>query len=296
MTEANFIPAVGTPLTEAELLDEEGFERQLSDFARCGIRSIFTAGSMGAMQLLRDETYRRLIERSCQLWKGKGELLVGAGDTGFRRTADRIEFLNQHAIDGVVVLAPFFWKFSQDELLDYFSSLAAISRAPLYLYDLPQVTGTKIEFDTALKLAKVPNIVGIKCSDEPGYARRLVDELGPSFRVIIAQPSLIDVFLRHGLREHLDGIYGIAPHWAVALGRAASRGDWTEAGEYQRKMLRLVRIFQRYDIGAFTPLMNLRGIPGTFAPRPCRRLSAEEDDALCSDPLVQELAATGSVP
>jgi dihydrodipicolinate synthase/N-acetylneuraminate lyase len=289
---ANFIPAVGTPLTEDERLHDIGFARQMNDLASHGIRSVFVAGSMGAMQLLGDDTYRQLIERSVELWKGRGELMAGAGDTSFRRTRDRIEFLNRFPLDGVVVLAPYFWKVSQDELIEYFTSLAGISRAPLYLYDLPQVVGTKIQLETALALSKVPNLKGIKCSDEPGYARQLIDRLGPSFRVIIAQPNLVDVFLRHGIREHLDGMYLIAPHWAMAIGEAAGREDWATAATYQQKLSRLLGMFHRFGTPAFSPLMNVRGIPGAFAPRPVRRLSEADREQLLAEPIVAELART----
>src|SRR4051812_8709954 len=141
MKEPIFIPAIGTPLVDgAETLHTEGLAAHLQDLFDAGITHIFTAGSMGAMPLLRDETYRQLIDRSVELWKGRGRVLAGAGDTSFARTRDRIEFLNQRTLDGVVVLAPYFWTFDQSQLIDYFTELARFSRAPLYLYDLPQVT------------------------------------------------------------------------------------------------------------------------------------------------------------
>ena len=91
---ARFTTAIGTPLTDDEQLHDDGLICELEDQARHGIPGILVAGSMGAMQLLADETYRRLVERAVELWRGKGELLVGAGDAGFVRTRDRLKFLN----------------------------------------------------------------------------------------------------------------------------------------------------------------------------------------------------------
>jgi len=288
MRRARFMPAIGTPLTDEELLHEKGLEAELAMLANSGIRSIFVAGSMGAMPLLRYQTYQRLVEFSASLWRGD-EIMVGAGDTSFGRTRERIEFLNRFPLNGVVVLAPYFWKFSQEDLIGYFIELAAASRHPLFLYDLPQVTGTKLQLETVLALSNTPNIAGIKCSDEPGYARLVKDRAGERFRVIVAQPYLVDMCLRHGMNEHLDGIYTVAPEWTVAIGCAAEREDWSQAAEWQRKLSDLVLVFREFGMPAFTPLMNQRHVPGNFVPRPFRPLSDERQRELLARPVVREL-------
>jgi len=118
MAEARFITAIGTPLTDNEELLVEGLAEELADQWTHGVSGVLVAGSMGAMQLLTDETYRQLVSRSVELSAGRGEILVGAGDAGHARTVQRIEFLNQFEIDGVAVITPFFWEFSQAELVD----------------------------------------------------------------------------------------------------------------------------------------------------------------------------------
>ena len=107
MKSAHFITAIGTPLTEDEALHEQGLEAHLADQRNSHIDGILVGGTMGAMQLLTEETYRRLVRRAVELWAGHGEIFVGAGDTGLARTRERILFLNQFQIDGVAVLAPY---------------------------------------------------------------------------------------------------------------------------------------------------------------------------------------------
>jgi len=178
---AYFISAIGTPLEEDECLHEEGLRAELEDQWRHGIHGILAAGSMGAMQLLTDATYRRLVKACVEVTAGRGEILIGAGDTGFARTRERIRFLNGCRIDDVAVLAPYFWRFGQVELTEYYRALADESKAPLYLYDLPQVTGTKLATETILALAGHPNIRGAKMSCEFPLARHVIDRAaGPS--------------------------------------------------------------------------------------------------------------------
>ena len=289
MSRPYFITAIGTPLTEDEVLHEKGMEIQLADQWNHGIAGILVAGTMGAMQLLRDETYRRLIERSIALSVGKGEVLVGAGDAGFARSKDRIEYINQFKVDGIAVLTPYFWKFSQAELVEYYRSLADISKAPLYIYDLPVVTGTKVSMETFLELSKHPNIRGAKLSCDVDFVRQLYDRIGDTFRIIIASPNLVDVCLKYGITEHLDGVWAIMPKWTVALGECAAKGDWEAAAKYQRQITELRNLLPKYGFAAFTNMMNARGIPGDFVPRPLTRLSEAQKEELLNEPIMKKL-------
>ncbi|HEV2294455.1 MAG TPA: dihydrodipicolinate synthase family protein [Tepidisphaeraceae bacterium] len=291
---ATLISAIGTPLNDAELLHEDGLAAHIDDQWSNGISGLLVAGTMGLLQLLRDETYAALVRRSVEFSRGKGEILVGAGDCGFARTRERILFLNTQDVDGVVVLAPYFLTFTQPELLDYFNALAGESRAPLYLYDLPQRTRCKIELPTALALSKHSNIRGIKCSDQPTYARELRDALGAEgdeqFRIVIAQAAMVDIFLRGGFREHLDGMFAIAPHWTVEIGRCAQRGDWEAAAVFQRRLNALQHLVIRYGVfPTMTVVLNARGIPGTYAPRPLKPLDSATRDLLLADAAMTDL-------
>ena len=296
---ATLISAIGTPLDHDELLHADGLSAHLDDQWSNGITGLLVAGTMGLLQLLRDETYSALVRRSVEFSGGQGEVLVGAGDCGFARTRDRIAFLNTQKVDGVVVLAPYFLTFSQTELLDYYRALADHSRAPLYLYDLPQRTKCKIELSTALALAKHPNIRGAKCSDEPTYARKLRDALDADgradFRIIIAQSGMVDVMLHGFFREHLDGMFAIAPRWTSEIVEAAAKDDWAAAAEWQRRLNGLAALLGRYGVfPSMTAMLNARGIPGNFCPRPIKQLDDAGRDALLAEPIMTEYLAAGA--
>jgi 4-hydroxy-tetrahydrodipicolinate synthase len=125
------------------------------------------------------------------------------------------------------------------------TDLAEEARAPLFLYDHPQSTRVNLALDTVVKLSGHPNIRGIKCSDNPSYMRQLLDLTGDRFRVILAAPLLMDVFLRHGAREYLDGVFCLCPSQVVRIGRAAAEGNWQTAANLQQRLNALVRLLTR---------------------------------------------------
>lgn len=290
MENYSLISAVGTPLNNDDSLHLEGLERHLEDQWHGRITGILVGGTMGLMQLLSDQTYADLVMHTVRHSSGRGEIMIGAGDTSLARTRDRVQFLNKFKLDGVVVLNPFFWEFEQSQLINYFSRLAEESTNPLFLYDLPALTGTKLTLETVLKLSEHRNIRGIKCSGQASWTRQLRDLAPTDFRVIFAEADLIDALMRHGIREHLDGIFAIAPHWTAAIAEASAAGQWAKAAQHQQRLSALLRLFIRYGVfQSTTAVLNARGIPGKFSPAPMEPLSETDRKKLLAERLVQEL-------
>lgn len=291
MSAPYFIAALGTPLGEEEQLHIGGLQAQFDSQIRGEMDGVLVGGTMGMMQLLRDDTYLDLLRHSAEYWQGKGEIFVGVGDASFARSRDRLRLVNEFPVDVVVVLAPYFMKFGQDQLIEYYSALANESKAPLYLYDLPQSTGTSLSHSTIHTLAKHQNIRGIKCSGDVAQVRVLTDSFaGTDFRVIVAQPLLVDTLMRHGMRQHLDGVFAMFPNWVKQMKHAVATENWTTAAELSQRMGRVMPRLQHYGVmSAMTAIMNSKGIAGSFAPRPFPALSASQVDELLREPTVLAL-------
>ncbi|WP_437193151.1 dihydrodipicolinate synthase family protein [Planctomicrobium sp. SH527] len=297
MSQFHLITALCTPLNSEEQLHVEGLEAHIEDQLSHGIQGLLAGGTMGVMQLLTEETWLDLINHSVRINAGRAELLVGVGDTGFIRTRDRIKMVDELDIDGIVVLSPFCIKFKQPELIHYFESLADVSNKPLYLYDLPQMTGTKLEVETVRRLASHPNIHGIKCSDQFSTSRPLLDTLLDHFRVIIAQPLLLDMLLRSGVKEHLDGIFGLVPHWMQHMVNAAENKDWGTVEEVQRDIAALLDCLINFQAPLFSSaaeLLKERGIPGNVAPAPYRPLTPEQREQFLNISIIRKALASNS--
>jgi 4-hydroxy-tetrahydrodipicolinate synthase len=288
---AKLISAICTPLTDDDSLHVEGLAAHLEDQWKHGISGVLVGGTMGLMQLLDDQTYRDLVSQSVKLSKGRGEILVGVGDTSYKRTLERIRFVEKFDVDGIVILSPYFYQLGQAELIAYFQSLADQAKKPIFLYDLPGRTKTTIELDTVLQLSKHPNIRGIKCSGEWTGVRRLIDRVDPSFRVVPAQPLMVDHLARLGYGENLDGVYSIVPGLSTSIVEAVAKGDEKLAAVQQGKLTELLMVLvSAYPLfPACSAVLNARGIPGKVHHLPTKSLTKEQTERLLSDPRVSPL-------
>jgi 4-hydroxy-tetrahydrodipicolinate synthase len=285
--------AVATPLSADDGLHEEGLRAHLQEQIDARVDGILLAGTMGVMPLLTARTYENLIRTGTEFWSPHGEVLVGVGDLSLARTRERIQILNDIPVDGAVVLTPFFLTYSQDELIEYFTSVANESRAPVFLYDLPQRTGNGLDVETVLRLAEHPNIVGIKCSGDLSQVRRLIDCVkGSNFRVIVAQATLIDILLRAEVNEHVDGVYSLVPHLVRSIFDAAERSDWARAADKTQLLRGFLAQLCKYGVfAATTAILNSKKISGNFAPSPHRPLSAAAREELLAETAVRAALA-----
>ncbi len=289
-TSTRFISAIGTPVCPDHSLDHRAFEHHVEDQLQAGIHGLLIGGTMGLMQLLPDRTYVELVEAAGRVGRNRCEVMVGVGDTSFERTRQRIELTNRQVLDAVVILTPYFYPFTEHELFDYYTSLADFSRHPVYLYDLPVITKVKLSHTLVERLADHPNIHGIKASCDAAWTTELVARVGDRFRVIVAQPEQVVTLTQQGMREHLDGIFALAPAWTTAMGKAIDDGDWAAAASYQSRLNQLLDVVRGTRVHpAFSAILNARGIPGFYAPLPFRALTCDERTTLLDEPIVRAL-------
>ncbi len=296
MKRPRIISAIGTPLHPDGRLHEDGLRLHLTDHWDAGIDSVLVGGTMGLMQMLTDAAYRALVEQSVACSAGRGELLVGVGDTSLPRTLDRVGFVNGFDVDGVVVLSPHFLPVEQGWLVEYYHAVADAARAPVLLYDLPPIVGYALEADVICAAAEHPNIIGIKCSGPIDTARQLQARLGDGFRIVLAQPMNIDAFVRVGFHEFLDGVFALAPSWMVSLADAIEAEDWDRVSREQRRLTELlVLLRQDNPFRGFSLLMNQRGVPGQFVTSPIAQPTQAMREALLRSPVVEQLLAETSL-
>jgi 4-hydroxy-tetrahydrodipicolinate synthase len=190
-----------------------------------------------------------------------------------------------------VVLSPFFMTLGQADLIAYFEGLADRSRKPIFLYDLPIATRTSLQLETVLRLAKHPNIHGIKCSGEWTATRRLMDHVGDEFRVVPAQCDILDMLVRCGVRSNLDGIYAVLPDLSASIVDAAERGDYALAAVQQRKLTEFRQLLlTKYSLfPACEAVLTARGVPGKFHPAPVKSLDRGQLERFFNEPLIREL-------
>jgi 4-hydroxy-2-oxoglutarate aldolase len=175
----------------------------------------------------------------------------------------------------VLVITPSFYKsaITQDALVKHYQAIADTSPVPVILYSMPDLTGVRIEPETAAQLTKHGNILGMKDSsaDIAKFAEtvRLVPE---DFAVMIGNGTVLCEALQAGARGGILAVGCVVPWLCIEVHGAMQAGDIDRAKLLQEKLTPLARaVTKTYGIGGLKTAMEMAGLVGGTVRAPLQR-------------------------
>ena len=266
---------VTTPFLATEELDSEGLTTNLRAWNDTGVIGYVVLGSTGERANLDEREYLQVIETSRRAVPENLTFIAGAGQQSTRSTIKEIERAARAGADAVLVITPSFYKsaITQDALVRHYLAVADASSAPVILYSMPDLTGIKIEPETAGRLSEHPNIIGMKDSaaDIPKFAEtvRLVPE---DFAVMIGNGTVLCDALQSGGRGGILAVGCVVPELCVEIYRAVHAADITRAKYLQEKLTPLARaVTKTHGIGGLKSAMQRAGLVGGSVRAPLQR-------------------------
>ena len=240
------IPAVVTPFTPDEHVDEGAFRKVLHALIDQGVHGLFPVGTGGEFFALAREEKERLMAVAVKEAAGRVFVMPNVGAI---TTAESVA-LARHAeavgSDAVSVVTPFFLKPSQEELYEHYKVICGAVKIPVLAYNIPDRTaGVALSVGTVSRLARdVPNFAGIKDSTgDLANAADIVQACPPGFRVFMGRDTLIYGALLYGCVGAVAATANVAPALAVGLFDAVEAGDLARARELQAKLSPVRKLF-----------------------------------------------------
>ncbi|MFT8244398.1 4-hydroxy-tetrahydrodipicolinate synthase [Roseomonas sp. BN140053] len=220
--------ALITPMTRDGAVDEKAFQGFVDWQVREGTQGLIPVGTTGESPTLSHTEHERVVEMCVEAAGGRVPVIAGAGSNS---TAEAIR-LAKHAkaagADATLVVTPYYNKPTQEGLFLHFTAIADAVDLPLIIYNIPPRSVVDMSVDTMARLARHPNIVGVKDATA-NLTRPLHTRLacGPEFCQLSGEDHTAVSFLAAGGHGCISVTGNIAPrlcremHDAWAEGRAA---------------------------------------------------------------------------
>lgn len=218
--------ALVTPMHPDGQLDLEAFRKLIDWHVAQGTDALVVVGTSGESPTVTVQEQAELIELAVRHADGRIPVIAG---TGGNSTAEAIE-LQRHAYAagaaaGLTVV-PYYNKPTQEGLYQHFRSIAEAVELPLILYNVPGRTVADLANDTVLRLAQIPNVVGLK--DATGNIDRacdLIERVPAGFALYSGDDMSSAAFLMLGGHGVISVTANVAPRAMHALCAAAAAGD-----------------------------------------------------------------------
>lgn len=155
------IVALITPMCEGEI-DFGELKNLIEYHIESGTHAIVLVGTTGESTTLTIDEQVRLIRKGVEYAGGRIPIIAGTGSNSTNEAITLTKLLEDSGIVGCLTVVPYYNKPTQEGMYQHFKTIAECTQLPQILYNVPGRTGSDLKPETVARLAKIPNIVGIK--------------------------------------------------------------------------------------------------------------------------------------
>lgn len=227
-----------TPFRQDQALDIQAVAENVEFLMERGVRLFVTGGSIGEFAALTLGERKAVLAETVNTVKHRGLVLTNISGTD---QAGILE-LARHAADvgaaGVMVLPPYYYRPSADELFDFFRWLDAHIDLPFLIYNNPGTTGVNVPLEMLAALAELRRFAGLKEAN-PDVVRfyRIVRRFGTVFPVVAATETPVAFFLLAGSPAVMTASVDYAPEFMQELLGAALASDVAQTWNLYDRLL-----------------------------------------------------------
>jgi 4-hydroxy-tetrahydrodipicolinate synthase len=234
------IVALVTPMNDDGRVDFEAYKRLIDWHVAEGTDCIGVVGTTGESPTVSMEENCELIRVAVQHAAGRVPVMAG---TGANSTAEAIElarFAKSVGADCHLSVVPYYNKPSQEGIYRHFKAIAEAVELPLVLYNVPSRTVADMQPETALRLAQLPGVIGIKeATGDIARAAWLIKQAPKSFAVYSGDDSTAVALMLLGGRGNVSVTANLAPRRMHEMCVAAIEGDVRRATALHMELLPL---------------------------------------------------------
>lgn len=234
--------AIVTPMHEDGSLDLDAFRKLIDWHVREGTDGIVVVGTTGESPTVDFDEHHLLIKTAVEHVNRRIPVIAGTGANSTREAIELSAYAKQAGADMSLSVVPYYNKPSQEGLYRHFRAIAEAVEIPQIVYNVPGRTVADLQNDTMLRLAQVPNIVGLK--DATANIERgsdLLRQLPAGFAVYSGDDATGIALMLLGGRGVISVTANVAPRLMHEMCAAALKPDPARARELNNRLLGLHR-------------------------------------------------------
>ncbi|HJT50430.1 MAG TPA: 4-hydroxy-tetrahydrodipicolinate synthase [Nitrosospira sp.] len=232
--------AIVTPMHENGELDLERFHDLIDFHVAEGTDGIVVVGTTGESPTVDFDEHNLLIKTAVERAAGRVPVIAGTGANSTREAIDLSIYARNAGADASLSVVPYYNKPTQEGLYQHFRAVAEAVDIPQILYNVPGRTVADIANDTVLRLAEIPNIIGIKdATGDMGRGFDLLCRAPKGFAVYSGDDASALAMLLLGGHGVISVTANVAPRLMHEMCVAAFEGDLVTARAANSKLLRL---------------------------------------------------------
>lgn len=237
------IVAIVTPMLKDGGVDWKGLEKLVEWHIEQGTNSIVAVGTTGEASTLSMEEHTQVIKEIIRVANKRIPIIAGTGANSTREAIELTKAAKDLGADAALLVTPYYNKPTQEGLYQHYKAIAEAVELPLILYNVPGRTGVDLSNDTAVRLAEISNIVGIKdATGDVPRGKALIEALNGKMAVYSGDDETAWELMLLGADGNISVTANIAPKAMSEVCAVAIAKDEQQAKTLNNKIANLHNI------------------------------------------------------
>jgi 4-hydroxy-tetrahydrodipicolinate synthase len=233
------ICALVTPFRDGAI-DDGAYERFVEWQIAQGTEGLVPCGTTGESPTLSHEEHMRVVEICIAVAAGRVPVIAGTGSNSTEEAIMLTAHAKRAGADAALVVTPYYNKPTQEGLYQHFKAINDAVDLPIIIYNIPARCVVDMSQDTMVRLAKLPNIVGVKdATNDVSRATRQKLAMGPDFVQLSGEDGTQIGFLAQGGHGCISVTANVAPKQMSDFHKSWRAGELGRAQALNERLMPL---------------------------------------------------------
>jgi 4-hydroxy-tetrahydrodipicolinate synthase len=231
--------ALITPFRDGKVA-EKAFQNFVDWQIEQGTEGVVPCGTTGESPTLSHAEHKRVVELCVEVAKGRVPVVAGTGSNSTEEAIDFTRHAKQAGADAALVVTPYYNKPTQEGLYQHYKAITEAVDLPVIIYNIPARCVIDMSVATMARLAKLPNIVGVKdATNDLARPLRTRAAIGPEFSMLSGEDATAIAFMGQGGDGCISVTANVAPRACADMHQAWRRGETATAMKINERLLPL---------------------------------------------------------
>ncbi len=282
--ERNFkgiFPALITPFDREDRVNTGALGQLIEMLLGQGVAGFYVDGSTAEAFLMSFDERRTVIETAAAANAGRGTMIAQVGCISTKQSVELARFAQQCGYHAISSVAPFYYKFSFEEIRRYYFDLADAVDLPLIIYNIPAFSGVNLSVSQMGQFLSDPRFIGVKHTSPDYFALRQFKTAFPDKYMLNGFDETFLAGLSMGADGAIGSTYNFMAPTFVRIHDLFLRGEIRAAAALQEKADRVIAVLCKYGVMQGVKVILTRiGIPAGVARAPFIDLTEAQKDEL----------------
>lgn len=274
-------PALVTPLREDGSIAQDALEKIIEVNLQKGVTGFYVGGSTGESYLLSMAERKELIEKIVGIVNGRGKVIANIGVFATCHGIEMAKTAESLGVDAISAVPPFYFKFSMDELIQYYNDIAEAVSVPMIVYNIPAMSGVSFSSEQIEKLLSNDRIAGMKHTSFDLFQLQRVIREYPEKSIFIGHDEIFLSAYSIGAEAAIGSTFNFMAEKFVKMAALFKEKKMEEALDIQNQVNQVVEVLS--EIGVFKGIkaaLELQGIDCGECRKPFQPLKKEQIEKL----------------